>query len=278
MWPEPFEHFELSTNSGMVVFDPLPRRELTPGVFLGSFASLLDNEFLYNANIKIIVNCGFSDSFIDFLDSQLPVLSSDVVVLNLDLSLSSDLQTYQEIHRRFNRILQHYLSFFYQSNKKINFFINSNLNNAVLRFESPTINGNPLRLFFNINRLLKLITNINDSAGILFLSHKFDINHPSNSLLHALALLFLMDKYSFNLEASIKHLQPLITPENCTIMPELFRCNHYDDVLLVDSLKKFYAENQIIKQNESLILTEHSRLKRPCEIAEPNTLSIKRSA
>lgn len=96
----------------MVVFDSPPRRELTPGVFLGSFTSLLDNEFLYSANIKIIVNCGFSDNFIEFLDSQLPVLSSDVVVLNLDLSLSTDLKTYQEIHKRFNRVLQHYLSFF----------------------------------------------------------------------------------------------------------------------------------------------------------------------
>lgn len=152
------------------------------------------------------------------------------------------------------------------------------MNNAELRFESPTINGNPLRLFFNINRLLKLITNINDSAGILILSHKFDSDHPSNSLLHALALLFLMDKYSFNLEASIKHLQPLVTPENCTMMPQLFSCKHYDDVLLVDSLKKFHVENQIIKRNESLILTEHSRLKRPCEIPEANSPSIKRSA
>lgn len=263
----------------MVVHKPVMEKELTPGVFVGSYSSLLDQEFLDRTNIKVIVNCGSSLRFIEFLDLQLPIISSDVVVLNLDLSLPTNLAIFNEIHERFNKVLQHYLSFFYQHNTNIHYFINSNLNNAELKFRSPTINGNPLKLLFNINRLLKLMTNINRSAGVIFLSYNFDHQSPSNSLLYTLSLLFLMDKYNLNLEASSKYLKSLVIPLG-DIEIRLFNCKHYDDVLLVDSLKKFYTENQKIKRNESGILTENFNLKRSCEFAEtfPTSSSLKRLA
>lgn len=264
----------------MVVHKLPMERELTPGVFVGSYSSLLDQEFFDRANIKVIVNCGSSMKFLEFLDLQMPIISSDVVVLNLDLSLPTGLAIFNEIHERFNKVLQHYLSFFYQHNTNIHYFINSNLNNAELKFSSPTINGNPLKLLFNINRLLKLMTNINRSAGVIFLSYNFDHQSPSNSLLYTLALLFLMDKYNLNLEASIKYLKSLVIPQSEISETRLFNNKHYDDVLLVDSLKKFFSENQNIKRNESGILTENYNLKRSCEYAEtfPTSSSLKRLA
>lgn len=241
--------------------------QLAPGVFLGSYSSLLDREFLEHKNVKVVVNCGSTARFLNFLDLQQPILSSDVIVLNLDPSTSSAEEAYKEFHSRFNRVLQNYLAFFYSYNTEVKYYINSNYEGAKLAFDSPTMNGMPIKLLFNINRLLRLIRNVNTSVDVLYVSEHFGLQHHSNGLLFALAILYLMDSYSYNFESSYKYLLSLLphslANDNYGTAPQdLFNFTHYDDVLLIDSLRKFYTENCRIKQQETGVLTKNRKLKR----------------
>ncbi|OBA23184.1 hypothetical protein METBIDRAFT_29710 [Metschnikowia bicuspidata var. bicuspidata NRRL YB-4993] len=244
---------------------------LAPGVVLAGHASMLDTAIM--SDVKVVVNCGSTSNFLRFLDEYQPVVSSDIIVLNLDPYASSADPPYMDFHSRFNRVLQNYLAFFYSYNKDVQFFINSNYENSKLSLDSPTMNGVPLRLLFNINRLLKLIKNVNGTAGFLFVSGHFGLLHHSNALLYALAMLYLMDNYNYNFEASYRFLQSLLpppggasaTPSLFPVAPDLFNPNHYDDVLLIDSLKKFYVENGKIKQSESGVMTRNFKLKRSIE-------------
>lgn len=249
---------------------------LSPEVFLGSYDALCDNDFRQNTNLKVIVNCGNTASFLKFLDQQQPILPSDVAVLNFDLGILSELVAFNEFHSRFNRILQHYLAFFYRHNRNIHYYINSNLGDSSLSLKSPTINGNPLKLLFSLNRLLKLMRNVNNSAGIILVSEKFDEAHPSNSLVHALAILCLMDTYGYNFDASCHILNIKLSSvfhERYNAL--LFNRQHYDDVLLIDSLKKFFLENQKIKQADEKILTQNSTLKRSCDHFDAVSITLR---
>lgn len=250
----------------------LQQVQLAPSVFLGSYGTLLNHDFIDTWNVKVIVNCGSTGLFLQFFDSQQPTLSSDIIVLNLDpYTLSTD-AAFKEFHGRFNRILQNYLAFFYSYNEDVKYYINSNFEDAKLSFDSPTMNGMPLKLLFNINRLLKLIKNVNNSAGFLFISENFGLQHHANGLLFALAILYLMDSYSYNLDSSYKYLISLLpfTSSDAgdtmivknTAPQDLFNFTHYDDVLLIDSLKKFYTENSKIKQRELGVMTKNHKLKR----------------
>lgn len=246
--------------------------QLAPGVFLGSYGTLLNRDFLDLSNVKVIVNCGSTKLFLHYIDTQQPVLSSDIIVLNLDpYTLNTD-EAFKEFHARFNRILQNYLAFFYNYNEDVKYYINSNFEDAKLTFESPTMNGMPLKLLFNINRLLKLIKNVNTSAGVVFISEFYGQQNLANGLLYALAILYLMDSYSYNFESSYKYLLsilPCTSSDASGVMgfrapspQDLFHFSHYDDVLLIDSLKKFYTENCKIKQNELGVMTKNRKLKR----------------
>ncbi|GBL52438.1 hypothetical protein ACI3LY_001321 [Candidozyma auris] len=248
----------------MVIYKPQTHTSLTPGIFLGNYNSLLDQDFLAGENIKVVINCGESNSFVEFLDLQRPIISSDVIVLNLDPSLSKDLPVYHDIHQRFNKTLQNYLNFFYHHNKNAHYYINSDNQYSVLKLNSPTINGNPLKLFFTINRLLRLITGINTSAGVLCVSHKFNTWNVSNSLLIALSLSLLMDRYGLDFEASCRYLSSVLqaNQEMDDASLNLFNRQYYDDVLLVDNLKKFFIENNKIKQSEDPLMTTNTKLKR----------------
>lgn len=258
--------------------------QLAPGIFLGLFDVLLDRKFA--DSVKVIVNCGATAGFLDFLDGSQPVISSDVVVLNLDPTTSALDAAYKQFHLRFNRVLQNYLSFFYSHNKDASFLINSNYQNAQLAFDSPTMNGVPLKLLFNINRLLKLIKHVSPSVGFVFVAEKFGACHHSNGLLFALAILFLMDSYNYNFEASYRFLQNILPPplpvypENGVFAEpaELLNPNLYDDMLLIDSLKKFYVENQKIKQSEARVLTKNIRLKRSVDCLDVAAPAVKRLA
>ncbi|GEQ68348.1 hypothetical protein JCM33374_g2016 [Metschnikowia sp. JCM 33374] len=244
---------------------------LAPGVVIAGYSTMLNPSVMSEA--KVVVNCGSTQKFLSFLDEAQPVISSDIIVLNLDPSTLSTDEPYKEFHTRFNRVLQNYLAFFYSYNKNVQFFINSNYQNCKLCLDSPTMNGVPLRSLFNINRLLKLIKNVNGSAGFLFLSDNFGSHHHSNSLLYALSISYLMDNYNYNFDASYRFLQSLIPPSPIMTamawtmpgVPELLNPNHYDDVLLIDSLKKFYVENTKIKQEESGVMTKNYKLKRSIE-------------
>lgn len=246
--------------------------QLAPGVFVGNYDTLLDQEFLDSANAKVIVNCGLTDQFLQFVDVLQPVISSDVIVLNLDPNVSKEDAAFKDFHSRFNRILQNYLAFFYSYNDNVKYYINSNYEDAKLAFDSPTMNGMPIiKLLFNINRLLKLIRNVNSSVGVLFVSRYCGQNHYSNGVLHSLAILYLMDHYNYNFEASYRYLASSYPQlhgmannfmDTLGAAPELFNFNHYEDVLLIDSLKKFYSENRKIKQNEGGVMTKNIKLKR----------------
>lgn len=254
------------------------QHQLAPGVFLGSYSTLLNHELLDLCNVKVVVNCGCTSPFLEFIDRQQPILSSDVIVLNLDPYILTGDDAYREFHRRYNRILQNYLSSFYDYNNDVKYYINSNFEGARLAFDSPTMNGMPLKLLFNINRLLKLIRNVNTSVGVVFISENFGRLHLSNGLLFALAILYLMDCYGYNYESSYKYLQSLLPRQysgqamfDAKPYP-LFNCSHYDDVLLTDSLKKFYTENTRIKQSEVGVMTKNHRLKRSRASLEPQVV------
>ncbi|SGZ53381.1 CIC11C00000002665 [Sungouiella intermedia] len=251
--------------------------QLAPGIFLGAYGSLANLDLLNKNNVKVVVNCGSTSRFLQFLDIQQPVLSSDIIVLNFDTNILSTDKAFKDFHSRFNRILQNYLAFFYNYNDEVKYYINLNFENAKLTFESPTMNGMPLKLLFNVNRLLKLIRNVNTSVGVMFISENFGQQHHSNGLLYALAILYLMDNYNYNFESSYKYLLSILPQqykEGCDIMyfsspsTDLFNFTYYDDVLLIDSLKKFHAENSQIKQRENGVMTKNRKLKRSIECIE----------
>lgn len=259
--------------------------QLAPEVFVAGYDTLLDQKFLDSVNIKVIVNCGLTDQFLQFLDLQQPALSTDVIVLNLDPNISHEDPAFKEFHLRFNRILQNYLAFFYSYNENVKYFINSNYQNSRLAFESPTMNGMPIiKLLFNINRLLKLIKNVNTSVGVLFVSKYYGHNHYSNGILYALAILYLMDHYDYNFESGYRYVSSALSQgkenDDHTPSPELFNFNHYEDVLLIDSLKKFYGENRKIKQAETGVMTKNIKLKRSIDSITTGTTphAVKRFA
>lgn len=226
-------------------------------------------------NIKVVVNCGLTEQFLNFIDESQPVISSDVIVLNLDPNTSHDHGAFQEFHARYNRVLQNYLAFFYKYNQNVLFFVNSTYQDSKLAFDSPTLNGVPLKLLFNVNRLLKLIKNINLGVNFLFVAEHFEKQHLSNGLLYSLAILYLMDNYNYNFDASLKYLQScLVMHHGCS----LFCHNHYDDMLLIDSLKKFYKENSRIKAAEDCLMTKNIKLKRRLNCMESVQASCKRLA
>lgn len=252
---------------------------LAPGVYLGSYNTLLELSFLDSCNVKVVVNCGSTSRFLEFLNSQLPVISSDVIVLNLDPGAADTDAAYKEFHARFNKVLQNYLSFFYSYNDNVKFFVNSNYENSGLAFKSPTMNGVLLKLLFNINRLRKLIRNVNPSVGVVFVSENFGQQHHSNSILYAVAMLYLMDNYDYNFDASYKYLVSILA-DRLYGVSELFNHNFYADVLLIDNLKKFYVENKRIKQRESGIMTRNVKLKRSLDASDnaPEATLMKRLA
>lgn len=245
--------------------------QLAPEVFLGTYGILTDLDFINKNNVKVVVNCGSTTRFLRFLDLQQPVLSSDIIALNFDPDTLASDPAYKGFHCRYNKVLQNYLAFFYDYNDEVKYYINLNFENAKLTFDSPTMNGMPLKLLFKTNRLLKLIKNVNSSVGVVFVSEHFGHQHHSNGLLFALAILYLMDSYNYNFESSYRYLNSvlplLFTEENDmvyfnTITADLFNFRHYDDVLLIDSLKKFYAENCHIKQKELGVMTKNRNSKR----------------
>lgn len=228
---------------------------LAPGVAIGNYRALLEG----GCSPKVIVNCGLTERFLEFLDTSQPVISSDVIVLSLDPSTMPSDKAYTKFHARYHRVLQNYLAFFYSYNADASYYVHANYQNGPLSFELPILSGNPLRLLFNVNRLIRLICNVNRLAGVLLVSENFGTNHRGNALLHALALLYLMDNYGYNYEASVRALLSMVPAG------PLLSSHHYDDILLIDSLKKFYRENIEIKQSLRGVMTKNYALKRSLE-------------
>lgn len=233
-----------------------PPYEIAPSVWCGSFLCL-SSHFIHSRNIKIIVNCSPTLEF--FSELELTSLSSDIVVLSLDPSFTIGNYNVNIQHHlnkeisKFNRILQNYINHFYLLNPSATNVIHKLFNNQPLQFQSPILSGGFLQnLLFQINRFIKLLKNINNSVEVLIVSKE-----GYNLLSTAISVSYLMDSYNFNLGASIKHLQL----RNPKIMP--LNSNFYDDLIIIESLKKFYKENREIKDNSaSGVLTANYKLKR----------------
>lgn len=239
--------------------------ELAPGVHLGSYWSLSDKELIEKGNIKIIVNCGNTSHFLNHLDSVQPVISSEVVLLNFDPSLSSLDEEYKRIHSQFSKVLKNFLAFFYNYNEKVSQIIHLNYMNDNLTFESPNLDGMPLMLFFRINRFLKLMQNLNSEIGVLFVSDSFGYDNLSNGVIYSLAILYLMDNYGFDFDASFGHLRKALSRQFSNSEsghPNIFAFNHYDHMILVNSLRVFFEENLKIKNTGSAKMTTHANRKR----------------
>lgn len=229
---------------------------ICPSIWLGSFSTLNDGAFLNDANIKLIINCSPVQRFLKFLndDSNNVVLSSNIMILNLDpnfttASLNQDEQ-YQllEFNKVYNKVLQNYLNYFYKFNDNLDYLVH---NTTSLSINSPILTGSLLNQYFNITRFVNLCRNIDSSMQMLVISETGN-SQLSTSLLIAI----LMDCYSYNVENSFKHIRNLYPSIND------FNVNYYDDLLMMDNLKKFHHENKTIKLMNPQILTTNYKLKR----------------
>lgn len=234
--------------------------EISPSVWLGSYSLLSQQQFLDAKNIKVIINCSATCTFLKELGASGMNMSSDLVILLLDPSFdagrvtSDEMPLLDDYMSRFNRILQNYINFFYNLNPQANNLIHKFPQNKPLSISSPILTGNLKEQFFNINRLLKLLKNVNDSIGTLIVSPD-----GNSKLSTGLTMSYLMDNYNFNFDASYTNLKitrPLIVP---------FNYQYYNDLLIIENLKKFYLENSSIKQTNNVLLTANCNLKRKNE-------------
>lgn len=234
--------------------------EISPLVWLGSYTVLSQQQFLDAKNIKVIINCSPTSTFLKELNASGMNMSSDLVILLLDPSFDTgrvkddEMPLLDEYVNRFNRILQNYINFFYNLNPEVNNLVHKSPQNKPLSIGSPILTGNLKEQFFNINRLVKLLRNVNNSIGTLIVSP-----NGNAQLSTGLAMSYLMDNYNFNFDASytnIKITRPLVAPLNY---------QYYEDLLIIENLKKFYHENTSIKQTNNVLLTTNCNLKRKNE-------------
>lgn len=229
---------------------------VSPSIWLGSFSTLNDSKFISDTNIQLIINCSPVQKFLKFFndDANNVVLSSNIMILNLDpnfttANLNQDEQfQLLEFNKVYNKVLQNYLNYFYKFNDNLNYLIHNTTN---LSINSPILTGNLLNQYFNITRFINLCKNIDSSIQTLVISE-----HGTSQLSTSLLISLLMDNYNYNLENSFRHIKNLY--------PAIheFNPNFYDDLLMIDNLKKFYHENKTIKLMNPPILTTNYKLKR----------------
>ncbi|KAK6463823.1 hypothetical protein DFJ63DRAFT_335336 [Scheffersomyces coipomensis] len=250
---------------------PIPQ-EISPSIWLGSYQSLTNSEFLTSKNIKIIINCGTSLQFLKLLHQRNDiVVSSDVIILSLDPSFDinhlnqDDSELVHDFIKQFKKILQNYLHYFYYNNSDINNLIHKlpNGDNAAannqLQLNNPILTGNLKNQFFNIIRFINLIKLINSKVEILIVSE-----FGSSKLSTGLLIAYLMDCYNFNFQACFK----FITLKTGQSNLHNFNFNYYDDLLIFENLKKFQLENNQIKAMKPDLLTKNYKLKRRCRDEE----------
>ncbi|KAK6205188.1 uncharacterized protein RJT21DRAFT_111720 [Scheffersomyces amazonensis] len=252
----------MSQQDQSMFFNPDGAQEICPSIWLGSYKSLTNARFLETHQIKIIINCLSTSRFLRCLQRKDVVVSSDVVILSLDPAFDinnveneDDRELVHEFVTQFKKILQNYLHYFYHNNSNINNLIHNlpinNSSNNGLNLTNPILGGNLKAQFFNIIRFINLIKVINSTTQILILSESGNVN-----LSTGLIIAYLMDCYKYNFDSSFKFIQskrPSVNPLNF---------NYYDDLLIRENLKKFFAENNQIKQEKPGLLTSNYRLKR----------------
>jgi hypothetical protein len=240
-----------------VFFDASTAQELAPGMWLGGYSCIAKNalgvDFLSEKNIKIIINCGDTLQFLQTLELRDVVgISSDVIIISLDPSFDKSCShMISDFVATFRKKITNYVQSFYILNPKKNLIheFPDNFNELLL---SPILHGSNLNVhFFNINRLVKLFRCVNSDVEVLILSET-----GNSSLSTALAITYLMDNYSYKLDPSFRLVQlkrPSIAPLNI---------NFYDDLLIIENLKKFYSENMSIKLKNTGVLMTNCKLKR----------------
>ena len=240
-------------DSPQSIYDE-PPFEVAPSVWAGAY-SCLNNHFLHSRNIKIIVNCSPTFQFIRELEASELQVSLDMLILLFDPLFLTDNLTAEEQSllsksvAKYNRVLQNYIAHFYVLSSTP--VIHKLANGHDLAIPSPILSGNLKNLLFAINRLIKLLRNINNSVEILILSREDN----GNGLQTAVSLLYLMDSYGLTFETSFNHLQmrnPKIAQLNSS---------YYEDLLIIENLRKFYIENNEIKSSNVVLTTNH-QLKR----------------
>ncbi|KAI3404089.2 hypothetical protein KGF56_003125 [Candida oxycetoniae] len=262
-------------------FNPDLPQEICPNVWLGPYSSLrnysnnkileqqkqsggTNTSFLAkNKGIKMIINCGTTAKFLDLIENSIEVsISSDIMILSIDPAFDPQHQNEQvlisEFTTKFNRILQNYLSYFYIDNpSSINLIHQLPKSHDLTSIKSPLFTGSNLKIqFFKIVRLISLFKYIfNHEFQILILSESGDLN-----LSTGLTIAYLMDNYKYNLNNSFR----LIKEKRPTVME--LKLNFYDDLLIVEHLKKFYLENIEIKvKNPQLLINKVKRKNSLCE-------------
>lgn len=237
-------------------FNPDSAQEVCPKVWLGPYSALSHDNFLERHNIKIIINCLSTGKFLRALEQPQVAISSDVIILSLDPSFSvSDFETQElvlEFTRKFNRILQNYLNYFYVNNPDSTYLIHQIPNNQLLlSIRSPILQGNLKLQFFVLVRLMNLLKSINSNVQCLVLS-----DTGNSNLSTGLITAYLMDCYNYNIKNSytvVHSARPSVSALNN---------NFYDDLLIIENLKKFSSENNALKQNNPGVLIKNYKLKR----------------
>ncbi|KAG5421145.1 hypothetical protein I9W82_000235 [Candida metapsilosis] len=274
--PNNFHNYNASFNESMF-FNSDTAQEICPGIWLGPYTSLLTTpqvtnlhyapppqshstggyNFISNNNIKIIVNCGTTLKFLDLIENSPHIsISSDVLVLSLDPSFdamaspSQGHELIQQFTRDYSKILHNYMNSFYFNNPNANNLIHNLPSNQNLSIDSPILNGSNLKLqFFKLIRLISLFKLINYDLQCLFVSED-----GNGSLSTGLTIAYLMDCYRYNYENSFK----LIHDRRPTI--HTLQLNFYDDLLIIENLKKFYYENIELKgRNPNLLMNGFKR-------------------
>ncbi|CCE80299.1 Piso0_003412 [Millerozyma farinosa CBS 7064] len=233
---------------------------IAPNVWLGSYSVMWNWQFFDANNIKVLINCANTYEFMGAMQRSGIPIGSDTIVLSLDPWFNEDglseseRQTMGEYYAQFNRTLQNYLSFFYHYNPNVGTLIHQLPQGAKLSINSPILAGNLKENLFNVNRMLKLLRVINPSIGVAILSPD-----GNSALSTAVAMSFYMDTYNFNFDASFRNLK--------SIRPSIHTLNYqfYDDLIIMESLKKFYQENIEIKQENDSLLTTNCKSKRKQE-------------
>lgn len=219
---------------------------ISPYLYYGTLAHL-NNQTFGPRNFKVIINCVPTYKFLNYLDkhSQSISLSSDVLVLSLDLNFDvnqyneQENQLLDEFINHYGKLLQNMITYFVTYNENYSHLINELPNNLSLKLMNPLLLGNLKNNLFKLIRLVKLIKLINDSVEVLVVG---DFNE---NISKSLLISYLMDTYNFPINASIEYLELRI--------PMNFNLNYYNDLLILENLKKFYHENNELKQNSKVL-------------------------
>lgn len=238
-------------SDGMEPTVPLP---ICPDIYYSTLNNF-NNQNLQNHNFKIIISCLPTHKFLNHINKNPHDLSisSDVIMLSLDLNFDinqyneTEKQLLEEFMSSYGKVLQNFINYFVTYNDNYNRLINDLPNNLSLRLMNPLLLGNLKNNLFKLIRLVKLIKLINDSVEVLVIG---DFNE---NISKSLLIGYLMDTYNFPINSSMDYLGMK--------MPLNFNMNYYNDLLILENLKKFHQENNDLKV-DSKVLYENKEGKR----------------